>query len=112
MTDLLDRLKAKARSIGLKFKKAIDDVNEARNARRAAGTAMPDWINSFGGKNSDIVCPKGERVKADINSVIRLGNKVDIDLRDLQGKLNAMKDGDSLTSVPVALEALTLFCCS
>lgn len=95
MTDLLDRLKAKARSIGLKFKKAIDDVNEARNARRAAGTAMPDWINSFGGKNSDIVCPKGERVKADINSVIRLGNKVDIDLRDLQGKLNAMKDGDS-----------------
>lgn len=95
MTDLLDRLKAKARSIGLKFKKAIDDVNEARNARRAAGTAMPDWINSFGGKNSDIVCPKGERVKADINSVIRLGNKVDIDLIDLQGKLNAMKDGDS-----------------
>ena len=27
MTDLLDRLKAKARSIGLKFKKAVDDVN-------------------------------------------------------------------------------------
>lgn len=95
MTDLLDRLKAKARSIGLKFKKAVDDVNEARNARRAAGTAMPDWINSFGGKNSDIRCPKGERVKADVNTRIRLGNKVDIDLRDLQAKLNAMQDGDS-----------------
>lgn len=56
---------------------------------------MPDWINSFGGKNSDIRCPKGERVKADVNTRIRLGNKVDIDLRDLQAKLNAMQDGDS-----------------
>ncbi len=94
MDHLLDKLEAAAKKIGLKFRKAVDDVNGARNVRRSASSSAPDWINSFGGKNSDIKCQKGERVKADINTRLRLGNKVDIDLSDLQDKLNAMQDGD------------------
>lgn len=38
MTDLLDRLKAKAKSIGLKIKDAVDDVN----ASRRSSSARPD----------------------------------------------------------------------
>lgn len=49
MTDLLDRLKAKAKSIGLKIKDAVDDVN----ASRRSSSARPD-LDKYTGSRKGI----------------------------------------------------------
>lgn len=50
--------------------------------------------NSANSMNIDYKCVSNQKVKVDTSSRIRIANKIDIDLKDLQAKFDLMKDGD------------------